>query len=86
MVLNAWVVRRLGERIMGGDKRPGLVIALFNVKMLLLMLVVALVLRYLPLHPVGFLVGISVFPAAIMAVAVRHLLGRETVSDEARRG
>lgn len=86
MVLNAWVLRRLGARILGGFKRPGLAILLFNVKMAVLMLLVALSLRYLPLHPAGFLVGISIFPVAIVAVAVRHAGSRGALPDEASRG
>ncbi len=86
MALNAWVLRRLGARILGGFKRPGLAILLFNVKMAVLMLLVALILRYLPLHPVGFLLGISIFPLAIVAVAVRHAWSRAELPDEAPHG
>jgi hypothetical protein len=71
MCLNAYALRRLGERAKGFVK-PGAAILLFNVKMAALIALCFLVVRYLPVNPVGFLAGLAVFPAAIVATAIRH--------------
>ena len=39
-------------------------------------------LRYLPVDPMGFIIGISIFPLAIVAVAVRHAMGGTGPSEE----
>ena len=78
MCLNAYALRRLGERA-GGFAKPGAAVLLFNVKMAVLIGLCFLVIRYLPVNPAGFLAGLAIFPLAIVATAIRHQL---TVKDE----
>lgn len=81
MCLNAWALRLLGERAKGFAK-PGAAVLLFNVKMAVLIGLCFLVVHYLPVNPVGFLFGLSVFPLAIVATAIRHQLAAPTQKDE----
>lgn len=74
MALNAWALRRIGQRAFRAFKRPGAAVLLFNVKMFVLVGIIFLIIRYLPVDPVGFVVGISIFPLAIVAVAIQHAL------------
>src|SRR4030095_4462517 len=74
MVLNAVVLRRIGARAFRTFKRPGAAILLFNLKMAVLLALVFVILRFLHVDPVAFVVGISVFPVAIMIVALKHML------------
>jgi hypothetical protein len=73
MCLNAYALRRLAQRSQVFAK-PSAVVLLFNLKMALLVAIVYFVIRYLPVDPVGFVIGISIFPAAILAAAIRHAL------------
>lgn len=72
MCLNALAIRALTERVFKsrGGATPGIGVLLFNFKMALLIAMVWVALRYLHLDGVGFLLGISVFPVAIVAAAV----------------
>lgn len=72
MCLNAVAIRALTERVFKsrGGATPGIGVLLFNFKMALLIGLVWVALRYLHLDGVGFLLGISVFPVAIVAAAV----------------
>ena len=72
MCLNAYAMRRLGQRVLKTISRPGFAILLFNAKMGLLIAVVYLALRFLPVDAIGFLVGVSVFPVAIVAAAIHE--------------
>jgi hypothetical protein len=74
MALNAYALRRIGQRAFRTFKRPGAAILLFNVKMALLIALVWAIIRYLHVDPIAFVVGISVFPVAIVIVAIRHAL------------
>jgi len=71
MCLNAWALRKIGEKSKVLAK-PSAAVLLFNLKMGLLIAVVYVVIRYLPIDAVGFVIGISIFPAAILAAALRH--------------
>lgn len=71
MVLNAWALGRLGRRLFRMPARPGLAVGLFGLKFLALIALVALAVRALPLEPVGLLVGVSVFPMAVLLTALR---------------
>jgi hypothetical protein len=63
-------------------KKPGAAILLFNLKMGVLLALVWAAVRYLHVDPIAFIVGISVFPVAIVVVAIRHALRHEeTVSN-----
>jgi len=76
MCLNAFALRKISERSQF-FKKPSAVVLLFNVKMGVLIALVYVVIRYLPIDPVGFVIGISIFPAAILAAAIRHALRTE---------
>ena len=69
---NAWAIRTLTARVFKSraGATPGIGVLLFNVKMALLVGLVCLALFYLRLDGVGFLIGISVFPVAIVAAAL----------------
>jgi hypothetical protein len=84
MTLNAWAIRRIAERAFksaGGRVRPGFAVLLFNVKMLVLIGMVIVAVRVLHLDAIGFLIGISVFPVAIFAAALKLNLGRGEAAD-----
>ena len=81
MCLNAYALRRLGQRA-GGFAKPGAAVLLFNVKMAVLIGLIFLVVRYLPVDPVGFIFGISIFPVAVVATAIRHQLAAAPAKDE----
>jgi uncharacterized membrane protein YczE len=72
MALNAYALRRIGMRAFKTFKKPGLAVLLFNLKMGVLIALVWAVIRYLHVDPIAFLVGISVFPLAVVVVAIRH--------------
>ncbi len=83
MVGNAYAMRRIGQRVLRTFARPGIAILLLNLKMLILIALVLVVVRYLPVDAIGFLVGISVFPVAVVIAAVRVGLAesKETTSE-----
>lgn len=72
MALNAYALRRIGRRAFRTFQRPSAAILLFNLKMALLVGLVYVIIRYLHVDAIGFVVGISVFPVAIVIVAIRH--------------
>jgi hypothetical protein len=83
MVVNAWVMRRVATAV--GPvlaAKPGLILVLFNFKLLILAALIFIALRYLHLAPVPFVIGISVLPVAIFIVAIRHQLSPTTPTDE----
>ena len=83
MSLNAWAIRRIAERAFksAGRVRPGFAVLLFNLKMLVLVGLVIVAVRVLHLDAIGFLIGISVFPVAIFAAALKLNLGRGEAAD-----
>lgn len=74
MAANAVVLRLVGRRAakMAPERRAGLGILLFNVKMGALIALVWFAIRVLGVDPIPFVVGISIFPLAIVIVALRH--------------
>jgi hypothetical protein len=70
--LNAWLQNRVGQRAYRTFKRPGATILLLNLKMALLVALVFVAIHFLHVDAVGVLVGISVFPVAILIVAIRQ--------------
>src|SRR5437868_6775717 len=85
MVLNAWLMRRTAAAV--GPvlaKKPGLILVLFNFKLLILAVLIFIALRYLHVAPVPFIIGVSVLPVAIVIVGLRHQLGPndEATHDE----
>ncbi len=75
MVLNAWIMRRAVQAVGPVlQTKPGLVMVLFNFKLLILGVLIFVALRYLHLQPLPFIVGISTLPLAILIVGLRHQL------------
>src|SRR5258707_4496661 len=83
MALNAYALRRIGQRVFRTFKKPGAAILLFNLKMGLLIALVYGVVRYLHVDPIAFAVGVSVLPVAIVIVAVQHALRPATDAPHA---
>ena len=81
MCVNAWALRRIGQRVFKTFAKPGFAILLFNLKMGVVLALVYLVLHYLPVDGIGFLVGVSVFPLAVVIAAVQAGM-LETANDE----
>lgn len=83
---NAWAIRVLTERALRsrGGATPGLGLLLFNAKMVVLALMVWVALRVLHLDGIGFILGISVFPVAMVAAALSIRL--EPAGDEPAPG
>lgn len=73
MVLNAFAIRKLGERVFRRVEKgqPGVAVLLFNLKMLALIALVYVAVKVLGLDAIGFLLGVSVFPVAIVVAALR---------------
>jgi hypothetical protein len=88
MAANSYALRRLGQRAFKTFKKPGAAVLLFNLKMGVLLALVWIVIRYLHVDPIAFVVGISIFPLAIVVVAVRHAMAPAAVSptDEETHG
>ena len=84
MVLNAWVLARIGERLTrGGKARPGLLMLLFNLKMGALIGLIYAAMRYLPIDSIGLLIGVSIFPVAVLIAAVQIGLSVSAAGAEA---
>jgi hypothetical protein len=83
MTLNAVVLRRVAQKLGGVlQKKPSVTVLLFNFKLVVLIALVFVALRYLHVEPIPFIVGISVLPFAIMIVAVQSSLGRGADHEE----
>ncbi len=67
-------------------KKPGAAVLLFNVKMAILIGIVYVAFRYLHVDPIAFVIGISIFPLAIVIVAVRHTLSPPSAPPEKTDG
>jgi hypothetical protein len=78
MVANAWAMRRIGTRVLQSAERRGFAILLLNVKLLALIGVVWLAMHFLHVDTLGFLLGVSVFPTAIVAAALQIGLAEPT--------
>jgi hypothetical protein len=81
MVLNAWTLRRIAERAFRNFKRPSAAILLFNLKMAALVGLVFVAIRYLHVDPISFVIGISVFPVAVVAAAIQYALRPDEESE-----
>ena len=77
MCLNAYAIRRLAQRLWkrAEENRPGALVLLFNVKMIALIGMVVVAIHVFKLDAIGFLLGVSVFPVAIVVAALRLNLG-----------
>ncbi|MSP59404.1 MAG: hypothetical protein EXR72_03505 [Myxococcales bacterium] len=71
MVANAMVLRRVGQRVLRSLKRPGIAVLLLNLKMAVLIGLVLLIIKYLHVDTLGFLIGVSVFPLAVLVAAIQ---------------
>jgi hypothetical protein len=75
MVVNAWLIRRVAARLGNAlQSKPSLILVLFNLKLVVLMGLIWIAIRYLHVAPLPFVLGISVLPAAILIVAIKHSL------------
>lgn len=74
MSANSFSLRRIGERALRTMKRPGAWILLFNLKMAALLALVFVIIKYLHISVGAFMVGLSVFPLAVVATATQHSL------------
>lgn len=84
MALNAWAIRRLTARAFRGastGSRPGLAVLLFNLKMAVVIAAVFVAVKVLGLDAVGFIIGVSVFPVALVIGAVKIMGELETQGD-----
>lgn len=70
MVANAFALRRIGGWVLKASS-PGVAVLLLNVKMFLLIAMVYVGIAVLHLDTVGFLIGVSIFPLAMVVAAVR---------------
>jgi hypothetical protein len=86
MVVNAYAIRRIGTRVLRTFSRPGIAILLLNLKMLALIALVYLAIRFLHVDAIGFIIGISVFPVAVVIAAVRVGLAESTSEEEPTHG
>jgi hypothetical protein len=86
MVANAYVLKRLAARVIAQSARPGFAVLLFNLKMVALIALVYLVIRYLHVDAIGFIIGISVFPVAVVAAAVQAGFAERTEGEGAAHG
>jgi hypothetical protein len=83
MTLNAVALRRVAQKLgVVLQKKPTVTVMLFNFKLVVLIALVFVALRYLHVEPIPFIVGISVLPFAIMIVAVQSSLGRGADHEE----
>lgn len=83
MTLNAWAIRRVGEklgRVLA--HKPGLTILLFNLKLGVIIALIYLFIRYLHVDPVAFIIGVSVLPVAIVIVAIQNALSPSPPRDD----
>ena len=83
MILNAIAIRRVGERIFRAATAqarmsPMRAVLLFNAKLVGLVAAIWLVVTYLHVSPLPFLVGLSVYPLAIVAFALTHVAPAES--------
>jgi ATP synthase I chain len=83
MTLNAVAIRRVAQKLgVVLQKKPTVTVMLFNFKLVILIALVFVALRFLHVAPIPFIIGISVLPFAIMIVAVQSSLGRGADHEE----
>jgi hypothetical protein len=70
MVGNALALRRIGARVLASSS-PGFAILLLNLKMFVLIALIYVGVHLLHLDAIGLIIGVSVFPVAIVAAALR---------------
>ncbi len=81
---NFYGIHKLLERSIKSEGSARILIQLLLVaKMVLLMLLVFLVLKYLPLNPAGLAVGLSIFLLSIVAESLRFVLGHRVDNGRA---
>jgi ATP synthase I chain len=81
--LNAIAIRRISQRLGAVlTQKPGLTVLLFNLKMGVMIALVFAAIRWLGVDVVPFVIGISLLPAAIVAVAVQHTLSPRRDNEE----
>jgi hypothetical protein len=68
---NFWLVRQLAARLLGGGRRPEIVLALMLAKFLLFMGLLGLLFWRVPLDPLAFGVGTTLLLVACVAAALR---------------
>ena len=73
MVLNVLVLKAVGTRLLRAPKSIALL--LLNLKMAALFFLVYLAVARLGVDTLGFLIGVSIFPAALLIVAIRVGIG-----------
>lgn len=82
MMLNTWMMRRLSARLVrtfaAGRPSVGLLLLLFNVKLLLIGVLLFLIIRHLPVDPLSLILGVSILPVAILLRAVQYGLNPDS--------
>jgi hypothetical protein len=82
MMLNTWMMRRLSDRLLctfaAGRPSIGLLLLLFNVKLLLIGALLFLIIRHLPVDPLSLILGVSILPVAILLRAVQYGLNPDS--------
>ena len=81
MAANAWALRRIAAKTLRARARPGAAVLLFNLKMAALVGLLFVIVKVLGVDALGLLLGVSVFPAAIVVAAVRHRLADAEPAD-----
>ena len=72
---NFWSIRKIWEQLLHGEvKRKQAMSVLFLLKTLLLIALVFVAVRYLPVSPIGFAAGISIFIPSIAIESLRFAL------------
>ena len=80
MVANSVVIRSVGSRVIRAAK--GTALLLLNFKMVALMGLVYVAVRLLAVDTLGFIIGVSVFPAAVVATALSGSLSSDSAAHE----
>jgi hypothetical protein len=79
--VNFWAIRRIWESLLSGSTaEKQRMQVLFLLKTMALIAAVFVVVRYFPIHPVAFAIGLSVFLLSIAVESVRFALGGHAVS------
>lgn len=76
------IVWLAGRVVAGGRSARGFFTIIAGLKLVVLMTIVGLVLLYLPVHPVGFLIGLSTMLPAIVGVMLHRSLNPETNEEQ----
>jgi hypothetical protein len=77
---NFWSIRKIWESLLSAKtERQKAMQVLFLLKTMALIAVVFVAVRFLPIDPIGFALGISVFLISIAIESLRFVLGRSSV-------